>query len=308
MQRSFSVLPVVIGLQLAAFPVTAAVLLNDDFTAATRVGTAPTVTGVDRDGGTANNYVVATNGSAGMATGVTNDRASNVGTGINDNSFVVINESNAYSVTTHFASTTLAPGDSLALTFNMRTSTASPTAATGAFRTGLFNSGGTPLSANTNAFGGSGVFTNDTGYIANYTTTAGGLTGIIQDRSAGTTTNNIFAGTVTTLGSTGTGTNLIVFDTTYPVTLTLTLSLDGTTMNIASSVNGLSLSSSDTAAPYTTFDSVGIFFGSQFGNGTTPRSNFIDDVSVVHTQVPEPTGLFLSVGAALGLLLHRKRA
>lgn len=292
-----------LGMTLSNLP--AVTLLSDDFTAAVRVGTAPTVTGVDRDGGSSNDYAVATNGSGAMATGVTNDRASNVGAGITGNSYFVTNEGNAYSVTTSFAGTSLAPGDSLSFSFGMRTSVANPTVAAGAFRFGLLNSGGTVLANNTSAFGGSGVFANDTGYIANISTTATGMSAQVQERANGSTTQNIFAGTLASVGAAENSTNFVNFDTNYTATLTLTLSLDGTTMTIDSAFNGLSLSRTDLTSPYTTFDTAAVFFGSQFGNATTPRVNFIDDV-LVTTTVPEPGALALG---SLGLLaaLRRKR-
>ncbi|MBC8009368.1 MAG: PEP-CTERM sorting domain-containing protein [Burkholderiales bacterium] len=285
------------------------VLLNDTFTSATRNGTAPSVSGVDRDGvGTTNDYVVATNGNAAQATGVTNDYASNVGTGINGNSFFVINPAGAYSVSTYFTSTALAAGESISVSFNIRSTLANPGAGTGAFRVGLFNSGGTRLANNQSAFGGSGAFTDDVGYIANYSTNAAAVNQIVQERTTAVATNNIFQGTFGQVGTAVSTANTLAFDTIYAATLTLARSGDGSTMSISSTFNGINLNVNDAVTPYTTFDHLSIFFGSQFGNATTPRTNYIDDVTVTFTPIPEPSSYATLAGlGVIGLVALRRR-
>jgi PEP-CTERM motif len=290
----------------------AQILVNDNFTNAVRVGAAPSVTGVDRDstnGSSSNDYVVASNGNGSMATSNGADLASNVATGINGNSFVVTNASAGYSISTHFTSKTLAPLDSISVSLNIRTALANPTG-TGAFRVGLFNSAGTQLTANTSNFGGNGVFVDDTGYLASYTLNATSpfVSGQVIERTAGVAANNIFQGTVANLGTAATSTNQVVFDTNYAAVLTITRSADGNSVSITSSFNGVSLSTSDTTLPFTTFDQMAILFGSGFGNATTSRQNFIDDVVVTYTPVPEPASIAALAGlGALGLVAARRR-
>ncbi len=289
-----------LSLLLAGTAYSQTVLVNDTFTSAVRVGTPPSVTGVDRDGAAplTNDYVVATNGDVPMATGA---NASNVGPGITGNSFFVTNTSVAYSVSTYFAPTTLQIGQSISLSFDFRTDNVVAANGAGFFRLGLFNSGTGKLTANTSAFDGGGAFADDTGYIAQYSISAGAVSGVLQERLA--STGNIFAGG-SSLSTTSVGTGpQIAANTNYTATLTLTRTASGVTLG--SSFDGVTLTGADTATPFTSFDSLGIFIGTPFGNATTPRNNFIDNVQV--NVVPEPTSVAL-LGLGAGLLCLRNRS
>lgn len=288
------------------------VLINDDFTSAVRVGTAPNVQGIDRNGGTSRDYIVATNGDQSMAVGSGTDNASDIASGINGNSFRIINVFNAYGVFTTFASTTLNPGDTLTVSANVRTSVANVNASgSGAFRIGLFDHGDTIQSNNVGTFGGfpSTTFNDDQGYIANYSTNFSGFATVAAQGRSGGSATSAFAGTLEALGAGTAGTSVIPFDTNLAVSFVLTRSLDGSSVSISSTFNGASVTQSDATGPYTTFNQLGIFFGSGWGNAGTPRANFIDDVSVIHTSaIPEPSTFAALAGVAvLGLAASRRR-
>jgi hypothetical protein len=291
-------------LALSSAKVLAATFINDNFTGAVRVSAPPSVTGVDRDGGTSNDYVVATNGNGPMATSnpAITDYASNVVSGINGNSYQVINAAAAYSVQRYFTATTLADGETMTLSLNIRAA-GTPSAGVGAFRLGLFDTASV-LAANTSNFGGGGAFTGATGYLGSYQTNAGsGNAGLIQERTNGVAANNLFQGTLAS-GTTATGSNVVAANTNYVATLTLARS--GANVDVTSSFNGVNLSYTDTSGAFT-FDTVGIFFGSTFGSSGIPYANFIDDVNL--SVVPEPaTWALLAFSLTTVMVLRRRRA
>ena len=178
------------------------VLLDDNFTNAVRVGATNARTGVDRDGVATltNDWVMALNTTT-AATQTSDSNAPRVATGINGNSLAVTNTGLAYSLSTYFTPTTLAPGESISATFNVRTTGFTVLALDTAFRFGLFDSNSGQLAANSNFSGGAGsaigtVFQDDRGYAAYYDTTTGISTGTHEFReriSAGAANNsNLF--------------------------------------------------------------------------------------------------------------------
>ncbi|HEV7300324.1 MAG TPA: PEP-CTERM sorting domain-containing protein [Tepidisphaeraceae bacterium] len=318
MQRSriYTIAAVTVASLMTSWSNAATVLINHDFTNAVRnVGAGPTfsVNGIDIDGVTplTNDYVISTNGNANMATGTS---ASNVGPGINGNSLFVLNEANAFSVTARFANTSLAVGDSLSLTATIRTSGAAPTTGASAFRIGLFDRGTIETTNNSNAFGGatggatSNGYSDDTGYVANYSPTAGSPGSVsVKAQKRPVAAGNLFAGVSDIPGGAGTSSaSNFAADVNYPVVFTLTRTALGS-VSISSSVNGAVLATSDSTSPFTTFNELGLFFGSQFGNATTPRSNFIDDVAVTFTPAAVPEPAALGVLALGGLAALRRR-
>jgi hypothetical protein len=260
-------------------------LVNDTFTDAVRVGSADAWTGVDRDGGTSVDYVMALNSAAPQA----NNNAPNVTTsGINGKSLSMTNRANAYSLSTYFPLTTIAPGESISVSFNVRTSGFTVGAADTAFRFGLFDSNVERLSANSNFSGGSGTnvgtaFQDDRGYAAFYDTTIGSNTGTheIRERiSAGAlNSSNISSPPQFSTASGGvTAANVFATDATFPVTMNIARSLDGLSVTTTSSFNGINLTFTDTDVLMTEFDHLVIFFGSSFGSSGNAGIQLIDDV------------------------------
>ena len=263
------------GVSLAAASATAQTLLDDNFTNAVRVGSTNARTGVDRDGGTSNDYAMAYN-DASAAAAQSDTNAPNVTAGIAGNS-ILIGGTAACSLNSYFAATTLGAGGSISFSLMIRT-TAVPTAADISFRIGLFdsNAGGRIL-ANT-VFDGGGSFTDDRGYAAFFDTGAGSHE--IRKRTA-SVNQNVFSPNNAAYGMIGTSdttTNNVAANTTYPVTLNIARSQDGLSVTTTSTFNGITLSLTDTSGLITDFDQLGLFFSSAWGG-----SQFIDDVVVIHT-------------------------
>ena len=279
-----------------------ATLIDDTFDNAVRLGNSGARTGVDRDGGSSVDYAMAMNNSGGAWSSDTN--APRVASGIDGNSIAVTNTGVAYSLSTYFTPATLAAGDSISVSFNVRTSGYTVIAADTAFRFGLFDSNTGRLGSNSN-FSGSPttgttggaigtVFQDDRGYSAFYdTTTAGTSTHEIRERiNAGTIAwnTNVFGPTAFSAATGGaTVANTFATGTTYPVTLNLTRSSDGLSLTTTCSFNGINLSSTDTADLVTEFDHLAVLFGSQFGSSGTPGTQLIDDVVVIHTPAAPVT-------------------
>lgn len=303
------------SISLAASASAQTILVNDTFTNAQRVGGgASAVTGLDRDGGTSNDWVVASSNTAiaGSAGGPLYVDAINVATGINGNSLRVANLGAFYDLKTYFSLTTLGAGETISVSFNIRTSLANPGNTNGGFRVGLFNSNGGQQTANISTYN-STSFDNDQGYVANYTTnaTAGTTTAnSIGDRSLGNN-QGLFQGTIGNLTNVNAPVvgGAVAFDTTYAVTLSVTRSLDGLSNTISSSFAGASISATDSSSPYASFDTLGIFLGSNWGAASpNQRSNFIDDVIVTYSAIPEPSAFAALAGiAVLGLAATRRR-
>jgi hypothetical protein len=314
-----SKIPTFVTIALALAPsliqsLSAQTLVFDTFEAAVRNGgpvnnsgpASPLVSGVDVDGvgPLTNDYTVAAANSS-MATGTGFDNAVRISTGIGGtNSFNQRNVAGFYSVQRVFALQSLAIGDVLSLSFQIQTSGAAPVSSTDGFRFGFFNSGGTSLAANSGVDGG-GVFANDTGYVARYSINGSSVvnTGQLVERSSGTVTQNLFQGSFTNVGTAGSGTSAIAIDTAYTATLTLTRTASG--VDVSSTFNGVTLSGTDSTTPYTSFDTVGIFFGSQWGSSVTTRNNFIDNVNV--TVVPEPATAALVGCGLMAILFYCRR-
>lgn len=290
----------------AASVASAATLVSDDFTSAVRVGAPPSVTGVDRNGGTTHDYIATSFSNIFMGTG---SGASNVGPGVNGNSYFVTNAGAAWHGQTYFNAVTLANvGDFITLSFNFRKAGVDPATSSQSLRLGLFNSNNTRLTQNTTNSTDSS-FNDDTGYqirLTNNGDAAG--TSTIQGFSRDGGTATLFAGTIVGTGASATGGADIDGDTNYSAAITLTLSAPGT-VQLSGTVAGVSLAGAnnvDSTLPWTTFDTAAFFFASGWGDSTTSAANFVDDVSVT-TNVPEPSVAALVAGA-LGLVATSKRS
>jgi hypothetical protein len=184
--RKSPVLPTLALLSFAALPAKSAVLVSDDFTNAVRVGTSGSRTGVDVDGGTTNDWMMAlANGTT--ANQISDANAPNVATGINGNSLATTGGTFPFSLHRYFTSTTLNAGESISVSLNIRT-TAAPTAQATSFRIGLFDSNTGKISTNSNFSGATGstagtVFIDDRGYGAFYDTGTSPLAHVIGERT-----------------------------------------------------------------------------------------------------------------------------
>lgn len=285
-------LPTLALLSFAALPAKSSVLVSDDFTNAVRVGTSGSRTGVDVDGGTTNDWMMAL-GNTTAANQTSDANAPDVATGINGNSLATTGGTFPFSLHRYFTTTTLNAGESISVSLNIRT-TAAPTAQDTSFRIGLFDSNTGKITTNSNFSGATGgtagtVFIDDRGYGAFYDTGASSVSHEIRERTntTYTATNviNLFRpadfgnlGTASTIG------NTIALNTTYAVTLNIARSLDGSTVTTTSTFNGISLSYTDTTGLVTEFDHLAIGFGSSW-TGT----KYLDDVIVTHTPVAPAT-------------------
>ncbi len=298
LSRKSTTLPAVALLSFAAVSAHGAIVFSDNFTNAVRVGSTGAWTGIDRDGGTSNDYAMAYNNT--NLTVVRSDaNAPYVAAGINGNSIAVTGNV-AYSLSTYFTPTTILAGQSISLTFNIRT-TAAPTVHTTAstFRFGLYDSNVGQLADN-NVFTGAGAFTDDTGYAAFYLHSGATATtlNVVGERTTQTNVQITTPGNYT-VASSASVVSAVAADTTYAVTLDIVRALDGNSITTTSSFNGITRSYVDTTSLITDFDHMAIFFGSQWGG-----TEYIDDVVV--TFVPEPSAALLG-GLGLLALLRRRR-
>ena len=279
-------------LWLSAVSVQALTPLSDDFTNAVRVGTPGSQTGVDVDGGTTNDWMMALSNTT-ASTQTSDANAPDVATGINGNSLATTGGTFPFSLHRYFTSTTLHAGESISVSLNIRT-TAAPTAQDTSFRIGLFDSNIGKIATNSNFSGATGttvgtVFIDDRGYGAFYDTGASSVSHEIRERTntTYTATNVINLFRPTDFGNLGTAStvgNTIALNTTYAVILNIARSLDGSSVTTTSTFNGISLSYTDTSALVTEFDHLAIGFGSSW-TGT----KYLDDVIVTHTPVAPAT-------------------
>jgi hypothetical protein len=288
-RKSFA-LPVLALLSITSMSAQQVTLLSDDFSNALRVENPANVfTGVDADGlaPIVNDYAIAYNNLSAPLAKTDAIAPKVVGSGgINGNSLAIGSGAVAVSLSTYFAPTELGAGDSISVSLNIRTS-AAPSALATTFRIGLFDSnGGGNLVQNTTYI--DSAFTDDRGYAA-FFGTGTAVTHDVRERTANAL-QNIFRPTDFTLvGTAVTASNSVLVNTTYPVTLNITRSLDGLAVGITGTFNGVTVSATDAAALVTDFDHLGIQFGSQFGG-----TEWIDDVVVAYTPAPPLTPALLA--------------
>lgn len=190
-----------------------------------------------------------------------------------------------------FSAFTLAnEGDSMALSFDLRYPSGSPTANSQGFRFGLYNSNGTLPNAD-----GQNLTGNDFGYYSALGT--GGTAGrFIFETEAngflgGGTQNQLAAGGTTTLNDA----------LSHQVGLTLERVATGLAIDL--SLDGSSiLSFTDTTPTTFTFDQLGIGLGSV---SSTDDNYRIDNVLL--TAIPEPSSLVLVGLSVLGFLAFFRR-
>jgi hypothetical protein len=167
-------------------------------------------------------------------------------------------------------------------------------------RIGLYNSGGTRVSADTSGIANT-AFNAYTGYglWANLNAAGSNSTRLVQR-----------TGTNTTLFASGAHSNIVsampalgyTADTTYTLMLEIEhTSASSVTLTFTDS-NGYSRTGTDTAGSFTSFDTFALFLG----NGSSVTNYTVDNVQI--SVVPEPgSGLLAGLGGGALLLLRRGR-
>lgn len=189
-------------------------------------------------------------------------------------------------------------GDSISVSFNYRYATNDNR--DGGFRFGLYSSGGSRVTQNSNTFNNIGSFSNWTGYI---TRSVFGTNGInragVAERTNGSTAQAIFTGATTTL------TNLNVANSSATNTwlsASMTLTLTNSSIVIMSSVAGQNFYATDSITPLrTSFDSLAI------GSAAPIGSFDIDNVLITSSTIPEPTTVAMLGLSGLALVAYRLR-
>lgn len=204
------------------------------------------------------------------------------------------------SAITYFTPASLAVGQSIELSFEFRQSLTT-TSGTG-FRFGLFDSQGTRISANQTGTGGTAnaAFNDDRGYatFASLSSNTSHFTDIRERVTANDTfwTNGAFA----TLGALAPRVTTAA-NTTYLASLLITY-VDASTVSITSTINGVSMTRTDSSSLLTTFDALSIF--TDGNSGTMSYKNVV----VTTSGIPEPSASAALLGVAgLGLAICRRR-
>ncbi|WFB35758.1 hypothetical protein P3T73_16525 [Kiritimatiellota bacterium B12222] len=198
----------------------------------------------------------------------------------------------------HFPSTTLAVNETMTVSFDLKVDT--PVVGNYKFRMGVMDSGGVANQATGDNYGSidPSLFTNYGGYRVNTNVgdAAAGHT-YFSERSG--TGDGLLSNGMTELTNSENGVNL-ADDTWYTTLFTLTRT-DATTINLSFSLNGVTLTDTDTTADTFTFDTLAFYEG----NVTT--ATFVDNVLITTAVIPEPTTLTLMVGALLFGLYFKRR-
>lgn len=188
-------------------------------------------------------------------------------------------------------------GDQISLTFDFRFEIAPTVSTADGFRFGLYNSAGTPVTAD-----GSTSSDDDRGYLVSIGTGSTLGFDIFKETNSGAGglgSNEPVTDDRTSIGPTVA--NTFAISDTSKHTATFTLTRNATGVSFAAYVDGTLLGTgSNNATPFLQFDEV-VF------NHATPQAYRIDNVKVTTEAVPEPatTGL-LGLGLA-GLLSRRRR-
>ncbi|MFA6961414.1 MAG: hypothetical protein WC205_11735 [Opitutaceae bacterium] len=221
--------------------------------------------------------------------------------GLSASTGALVSTSGSPTIIVYFSSTILAVGESLSLSFDF--SAAGIVSTDVGFRFGLVSSSGTSKVAVDNF--GSFDFDAYEGYrvSTNLGSSAASKTAIYK--GSGTTTS-LFGGSewAAQIGGSTAGVNL-TSGTTYQVTFEIERTGE-TSVAMSFSMNDVVISSSvDNAASNFTFDTLGFYKGTGAATSLT-----FDNVSLVHSAIPEPANLTTLLGGlavAATLLTRRPR-
>jgi hypothetical protein len=178
------------------------------------------------------------------------------------------------------------------------------------FRVGLFNSNTSQLGGNVTTNAGTSALNGYTGYSAYYraTGTAGAAARGIYERTGAndnlwqTGTANVAFGD----GTTNPQKTLGLSGANAAISGTFTITNNGASTSVSSTINGVSYTFTDTASPYVTFDTLSFLIARQ-NTGTATTSLTLDSLSV--TVIPEPSAFGALAGLfALGSAALRRRS
>ncbi|GAT32604.1 hypothetical protein TSACC_21003 [Terrimicrobium sacchariphilum] len=195
----------------------------------------------------------------------------------------------------YFNPQTIALGQTITLSLNI-TMSQIPNAME-AVRFGLFNSGGSQVTANSNSFDNA-AFAAYQGYSTWFNPAATSSAYSIRERIA-TNNNAIFAGGSSNNPSLGTVSNATIgLGANIPSTWALSLTRTEAGLSLLSTVNGIELSRVDNISPYFTFDTVAVQFSANVTGAVTFNS----------VTVPEPSAAILGILGAGFLLMRLRRS
>lgn len=191
----------------------------------------------------------------------------------------------------------LGVGDSLTVSFTFSLQTPVSTAAYGAIGFGLFNSGGSRISADNHGTSNT-AFTDYSGYASFMNINASSAMKLAERNISGVKLINSYD-SYTRTGSLGSGTDFIN-NQDYTMVFDLTRTADGMEVSAAlSGVTGFSGLNTYTTGIETAFDTFAIYVPSAYADGYTLKSVDI-------TAVPEPATIGMLGLGALGLLVVRR--
>jgi len=200
----------------------------------------------------------------------------------------------------------LADGDILTLSFSLKLSSNADTGAN-TLLVGLFNSGGTRLSADapTSTNATTTAFNTTRGYFAGFngSSTATDLT-IFERDNSDTLNGSAFASDHRTPLSTTTGATSTTAGSAFNVSFSIART--ASTYALSTNVNGTIFTASDSSITASAFDSIIL----QFGSAVVPSTGTItvDNVQLAVTTVPEPSTYALGAGALiLGWVVAKRR-
>ncbi|MDP1579072.1 MAG: PEP-CTERM sorting domain-containing protein [Candidatus Didemnitutus sp.] len=220
----------------------------------------------------------------------------------------------------NFPTANVAVGETLTVSLSFTTGGTVNNTTSNSFRFGVFNNGGTPITANFNSNSpGASEFTNDFGYMFQHNFNGASSLGMYaRDAGTGTMPNTLLSTTASpgwlNIASDTTGTPAPVAASTF-YTLTLSLARIDGGYTFSSLLNGGATSEYARTVTDTTSGSIGLASFNSFAfyiNGGSNAMSAIDlsamNISVAATVIPEPSTYAALVGlCALGLVAYRRR-
>ncbi|MBC8011753.1 MAG: PEP-CTERM sorting domain-containing protein [Burkholderiales bacterium] len=210
----------------------------------------------------------------------------------------------------------LADGETLSVSFTLAVSALNSSTAAGTFRFGLFDSGATSTRISADSFGSGGgnftnsAFTNDGGYTIGFNpgSTATGVT--INERNAASVNaanTALFSSNAAVTTTIATSSLAIGATAATPFSVSFSIARVGTSYNLSSTINGQTISFTDTSISASAFDQFALQYSST--SVGTPGTITLDNLNIgVTSAIPEPSSFAALAGlGALGLVATRRR-